>query len=370
MGLVYRVITLIILLIDPTECAIGEGSSFGIGVVCRQVSHSEEYFGILPARRSVWIRFTIHCSTIMLYIFLCVHTNMTKLTILSVATKECGYFEILKQSCKKYNLNLIIVGWGREWDGWITRLEWIYEAMLEIPKDHIVLVVDAYDVIFFADETEILEKFRREKCGLLVGSDNQCNRVIPKSFAGAFFNRTQKQYENLEYYLICAGTFATTPYFFCETIFPLLYSYIQDTKDDQVAFTTLSLEHPNLVKVDYECRMFQTCFPCGMYDIFESYSLEIFQQKRIYNKKYKSYPVLLHGGGNSDLCPIIRPLYPDYTCIPFTEYQRLKKTISYSPSMIKHTPSIIKTVMQRNFMATTWILIHLLVLIILLLLFV
>ena len=252
------------------------------------------------------------------------------LTILTVATKNGGYFEILKRSCAKYGLNLIIVGFGEVTFSWVKRLEWIHDTMVKLPKNEIVMVVDAFDVFFLAGADEIVRKFTSLQTPLLVGGDNQCNSKVQQTFAKIFFNRTGLPYSDHEYSLVCAGTFVTTPSYFCENIYEKLHYYTKLYDDDQIAFTSLALIHPELLTIDVHCVLFQTMFPCLSGDLCDNYSLRI-TKDRVHNIKYDTYPILIHGGGNNDLCSIVIKLYPDYDCKGFSNFDRWKKTLSYVP---------------------------------------
>src|SRR5690242_19350333 len=135
---------------------------------------------------------------------------MPRLTILTVATKPGGYYDILVRSCKEHGLNLTVVGLGQEWKGWTKRLEWIGEAMMRLPPDDIVLVCDAYDVFFLAGPDQIVAKYQSFNCSLLIGGDSQGNQPLQQLSSQIFFNRTGTPYPNKEYFLVCAGTYITT----------------------------------------------------------------------------------------------------------------------------------------------------------------
>ena len=49
---------------------------------------------------------------------------MKKLKNISVATKKnIGYYKILVKSCKKNNIDLVLLGVGKKWEGFTMRFE-------------------------------------------------------------------------------------------------------------------------------------------------------------------------------------------------------------------------------------------------------
>ena len=43
--------------------------------------------------------------------------------LITVATHNDGYFKWLKESCKRYNYDLVILGYNEKWKGFNWRLE-------------------------------------------------------------------------------------------------------------------------------------------------------------------------------------------------------------------------------------------------------
>ncbi len=80
--------------------------------------------------------------------------------VVTVATHERGYFKFLKESCKKHNLDLHVLGMGKVWEGF----QWKYSLMKQFlrtrPVDEVVVFVDGYDVFALADEKTIESRFK------------------------------------------------------------------------------------------------------------------------------------------------------------------------------------------------------------------
>ena len=84
---------------------------------------------------------------------------MPDIHIITVATKPGGYLKWLEQSCKRNGTNLIILGMGSEWQGYITKYILMNEYLNKIPEEDIICFVDAYDVIMLQHIDILRKKF-------------------------------------------------------------------------------------------------------------------------------------------------------------------------------------------------------------------
>ena len=102
---------------------------------------------------------------------------MSKLYILTVATKIDYYLPWLIESCKKNNNNLIILGLGMEWQGYNWRNKLILNFLKTINDNDIVCVIDGYDIICTRDlnelKTEFLKLYYKHNCKIITGSDTK-----------------------------------------------------------------------------------------------------------------------------------------------------------------------------------------------------
>lgn len=94
--------------------------------------------------------------------------------LVTVATKNTKGLKQLKHSCEEFGLYLKVLGMGMFYPGNGLKLLLIYDYLESIPKDDIVLFVDAYDVLILATEDEILEKFRQFKRPFVVSAETNC----------------------------------------------------------------------------------------------------------------------------------------------------------------------------------------------------
>lgn len=95
---------------------------------------------------------------------------MKNITI--ATTENIGYYSLLVDSCKKNNIELVVLGLGEKWTGFTMRFKLWLEYLNTLNDDEIVMMNDAYDVIILEDSEKILNKYNNFKKPLVFG--NQC----------------------------------------------------------------------------------------------------------------------------------------------------------------------------------------------------
>ena len=111
--------------------------------------------------------------------------------VVTVATENIGYFNILKESCKRYNFELIVLGFGEKWGGFTWKFLKTREQLNKFNDNDIVIFVDGYDTIILSDKNYIIDKFLSLKTNILVsieGKDLERNFILQymhhKKFVG------------------------------------------------------------------------------------------------------------------------------------------------------------------------------------------
>lgn len=79
--------------------------------------------------------------------------------IVTVATKDILYLKWLKESCIRYGTELIILGLGTKWNGFITKYQLMLNFLKEQEPNTIICFVDAYDVIMTDNVNKLKERF-------------------------------------------------------------------------------------------------------------------------------------------------------------------------------------------------------------------
>ena len=63
--------------------------------------------------------------------------------IITVATQTKGYFKAYSESCKKNNLELIVLGWNEKWKGFLWKFNLMQEYIASLNDNEIVIFTDA-----------------------------------------------------------------------------------------------------------------------------------------------------------------------------------------------------------------------------------
>lgn len=83
-----------------------------------------------------------------------------------VATKsDVAYYKIMEESCKRHNIELVVLGMGKKWNGLADKYKYWNEYLNgnsnsnKLKDDEVIMLNDAYDVIFLDDADIILSKY-------------------------------------------------------------------------------------------------------------------------------------------------------------------------------------------------------------------
>ena len=85
------------------------------------------------------------------------------LHIVSVATESRYYLPYLQDTCRKFGSDLIVLGYGEKWTGYVFKFEKIIEFLRTIDPWDIVCFVDGYDVICTRDLSMLIPTFYQIK---------------------------------------------------------------------------------------------------------------------------------------------------------------------------------------------------------------
>ena len=139
---------------------------------------------------------------------------------------------------------------------WARRLTLWRDYYSKLPRDTVVLSVDAFDVVLMAPKEEILDKFHASGASLLFGYTNYCwplecdmcwKGTHPRLFSAS---RQKKMY-------LCAGTYIGRAGYLADLLHA--HPWTEDV-DDQCYFATIYLQqdHTNpAIKLDEDHQIFQ-----------------------------------------------------------------------------------------------------------------
>lgn len=96
---------------------------------------------------------------------------MVEIKVVTVATHSERYFPLLVESCKRFNLELVVLGWNSVWGGFTYKFD-LMRSFLETQSDEtVILFVDAYDVVILQPAQLIMQRFIDSGAKLLVAKD-------------------------------------------------------------------------------------------------------------------------------------------------------------------------------------------------------
>tara|TARA_Y100000389_G_C17468238_1_gene527714 strand:+ start:6 stop:971 length:966 start_codon:yes stop_codon:yes gene_type:complete len=95
-----------------------------------------------------------------------------KLKNIVVATEKKGYYNVLEQSCKRHNIDLIPLGMGEEWTGFTKKFKLWRDYLNTLNDNEIVMLNDAYDVVILEDGDTIIKKFKTFNKNIVFGHQN------------------------------------------------------------------------------------------------------------------------------------------------------------------------------------------------------
>lgn len=241
--------------------------------------------------------------------------------LICVATESSAYYEILQESAKRHNYNLITLGWGQKWNGLIWK-HTLYKQYLDTleNEEEVVILSDGYDVICLRDSKYMLEYYLNFHKPIVFGDQTSFSVKI----AFDTFNKPVK----------CSGSIIGTVKYLKEMESIILNSgkIEQYNRGDQMLINQLSnnseysdfFDNFTTVDLDKKCFMvtqFDTM--CNInYQLYKDIGLEydnnnLFLKSSIINNDSndKIYPCILHAAGYVNINKICKELGYDTTKI-------------------------------------------------------
>ncbi|KAK6177441.1 hypothetical protein SNE40_015540 [Patella caerulea] len=219
------------------------------------------------------------------------------LLALTVATEETDGFKRFMRSAKKYDLNVKVLGLGKQWRGGDVanyagggqKVNILRDGLEEFKDldDLIVMFVDSYDLVFSGDKSEILEKFAKFDAHVVFSAEGSCwpDESLREKYPPV--KATEKRFLN-------SGGFIG----YAKDIYEIVsYKSIQDNDDDQLYYTKIyldeSLRQKWSIKLDTKSEIFQ-----NLNGALGETTLKFKGSKSyMYNFKTGSSPVIIHGNG-------------------------------------------------------------------------
>jgi hypothetical protein len=243
--------------------------------------------------------------------------------VITVATHPDRYYDSMLDSAKKNDINITILGMGEKWQGFGWKFTKMVEHLEKININEIVMFIDAYDVIFLDNVKKIEEKFLEIKSKnnfkILVGVDLIPNNILHKYAYNKIFSSNPHK--------INSGVYIG----YAKDIYSVLLNIKKyndmNKMDDQKMFINEHNKDNSIFYIDKKNEIILNIFGNfidGKPD-FEYFDFDLIKDNnniKLFNRKYNTSPMILHGPGNANLDDII--LKYNYKLTKKNDESRLK----------------------------------------------
>jgi hypothetical protein len=260
--------------------------------------------------------------------------------VIAFGTNKQAYFDLFIESCKRYHIDPVILGWNEKWVGFGKKTMKIREYIENLPDEEIVISVDPFDAIFLCGLDEIENKFNKIPASFL------CGALSLGKFRGAIynyeFNKTDKKPPRTptNYNFLNTGTWISRAGYARYLIDELIYKHnMTDTSMDQQLITGLYIQNSYKVDIDWNSEIFHNLLFKDFITRRADLKDLIFYDSRIINAASGSKPCILHASGNANMKRLALKLgYDPVKVIPVNNGLNFaKKTVFHIGQIIKLT---------------------------------
>ncbi len=203
--------------------------------------------------------------------------------VLAFANEKNILLSNLEKSLIKYKYNYKIIGEGKKWINFMTKIQTCYDYLQKVKYD-IVCIIDAYDVLACDYAHVLIKKFLQFKTDIVVGAENDCgDNCVPLD---EYFQKNEKGRKEKRTYQYANGGF----YIGYRTAILKMLRYVLDLEigDDQIGIGKYFNSHPDNVTLDTEGDLVSNV------NIRSTYCDTYFVENRVKNIKTNSYPCFVH----------------------------------------------------------------------------
>jgi hypothetical protein len=258
--------------------------------------------------------------------------------VIAFGTDRQNYFDLFTDSCLRYSIEPVILGWNEKWIGFGRKLIAIREYIKNLPSKEIIIVVDPFDVIFLCGLDEIEYKFNKVSTPFLCGALN-LGKITGKIYDFEF-NRTRKKLPQTptRYNYLNTGTWISHAGYAQYVIDELVNKYhMNDISMDQQLFTGIYVHKLYNVDIDWKCEIFHNL----LFKDFITRRADLkdlkFVDNRVVNIASGSKPCILHASGNSNMKELaLRLGYEQEVIVP------VNSTINFTKKAFFHIGQILK----------------------------
>lgn len=209
--------------------------------------------------------------------------------VITIATHHNHHLERLLVSAKKFDIEILQLGKGREYKSHNDKTRWLLEYFEGLDDDEIVLYTDGYDSVFLSDLKYIEEEFLKMDHPFVMGTEQNFNCDAPALSKLGFYlsyPKGKKPYR----FLNAGGYIGRVGY-----VKDMLKRVEKDGENDQDMLNQYYAKNHGTIKLDHDQKIF-SCIAgrSGMED--DDYELT---NGKIRNKITGSCPGILHAAGKN-----------------------------------------------------------------------
>ena len=226
--------------------------------------------------------------------------------LVTVATHSDLYMPWLQKSCKRYNVELHILGWQQEWQGYGWKLKLLQDYLKTLHTNELVCCIDGYDVILVKPLDELEEYYENivkvTKKKLIIGVDRIHNSII--NFITKLIFKTCKDTQ------LNAGTVLGRANDWLQILNDMQKKY-KSFENDQILYTDYCLRNKDVFYSDQDSVFFLTAQD-PYTDILKNHDIKLLRDDSRSKYPILQYngqePFFVHGNGNTSLTNLIRQL--------------------------------------------------------------
>jgi len=205
------------------------------------------------------------------------------LYILTYATHSEGYFEILRKSCP----NIIVLGFGDEWKGFISKCKAVVKFCESKNPEDIICFIDGFDSVCLHDSyKEITEKFKYFNASIVFSKAGNKPSIFYKYLADKLFGTCNNKYLNSGMYIGYSQNIID------------FWKNMKDEEDDQ-NFATRKCSRDINIKIDNDNILF--------YNLCKIDKLQV-KNNRIIVEETNTQPYFISAPNQKNMNPLLEKL--------------------------------------------------------------
>ena len=222
--------------------------------------------------------------------------------VITFVTEKQAYYDLFMESCGRFSIEPVILGWNDKWVGYGKRLIAIRNYIKNLPAKEIVIIVDAFDVIFLCGLDEIEYKFNKTSYPFLCGALN-LGKLAGKVY-NYEFNKTgvKPPATPYNYSFLNSGTWISHASYAQYLIDELIEKYhMTELSMDQQLLTALYVQNLYNVNIDWSCEIFHNVIFKDMVTRKADLKDLKFYDSRVLNTASGTKPCIIHAPCNTDM---------------------------------------------------------------------